>query len=372
MSKSLIPEQYFTTNKYLQEAIYSLILNNPDCVLEPCVGRGDLVQYLQSKMDCKIECFELDNTIEKFVIPETCITFTDFLTYSHKKYYPTIVGNPSYNKAIPFIERCFNLLQDRGELIFIVPFSFFNDSYSKTILQKLYKKGRITHFLYPRNRNLFPEIEIDPIVFRYFKQKDWSNEIWYNGYKRYAYLINGGLQITSSPLYTSKVPKISSMFDFYEGCECGYNTIFNHPILGNVYMMNASGDLNSFIHITKFPTENKDINTYLEKYKSTLEKRKDWKEWFEWVNDDNVKVMQTRVGSACIYIRKDTKLSKIAFKGYVNYFDKNLIMLLPKNKKISIKDTVYHFNSPRFISNFRMGDRYKVDTLKFMNSLYLI
>ena len=152
MSKSLIPEQYFTTNKYMQEAIYSLILNNPDSILEPCVGRGDLVQYLHSKIECKIECFEIDETIEKFVIPKSSIKFTNFLTHPHKTYYTTIVGNPPYNKALEFIECCFNLLKDNGELIFVVPFSFFNDPVSKNILQKLYKKGRITHFLYPRKK----------------------------------------------------------------------------------------------------------------------------------------------------------------------------------------------------------------------------
>ena len=372
MSKSLVPEQYFTTNEYLQEAIYSLILNNPNRILEPCVGRGDLVQYLQSKIECKMECFEIDETIKKFVIPKSSITFTDFLTYPHKTYYKTIVANPPYNKAIQFIERCFNLLQDNGELIFIVPFSFFNGRTSKNILQNLYKKGRITHFLYPRKTTLFTDIEIDPIVFRYFKQRDWSNEIWYNGYRRYAYLINGFLQLTSSPLSTSKNPTISSLFNFYEGCGCGYKYIFNHPILGNVYMMNSNEDLIPYIHITEFPTKNKVLNNYLENYKSQLEKRKDWKEWFEWMNDDNIKIMKSRVGSACIYIRKDTNCSKIAFKGYVNYFEKDLIMLLPKNKKISLKDAVFHFNSSHFISNFRRGDRYKVDTLDFMNSLYSI
>ena len=43
--------QYFTTNETLQEKVCSFILNKPKCVLEPCVGKGHLVNYIQGKME---------------------------------------------------------------------------------------------------------------------------------------------------------------------------------------------------------------------------------------------------------------------------------------------------------------------------------
>ena len=41
--------QYFTTNNILKEKIYEFILNNPSNILEPCVGRGDLVMFIKDK-----------------------------------------------------------------------------------------------------------------------------------------------------------------------------------------------------------------------------------------------------------------------------------------------------------------------------------
>ena len=41
--------QYFTKNKILQKKVYELILNNPKLILEPSVGRGDLVKFILNK-----------------------------------------------------------------------------------------------------------------------------------------------------------------------------------------------------------------------------------------------------------------------------------------------------------------------------------
>ena len=70
--------QYFTTNALLQDVMYNFIFNNPERILEPCVGRGHLVQYVQSKTPIHFDCYELDDTLS-FVIPKKDITFCDFL-----------------------------------------------------------------------------------------------------------------------------------------------------------------------------------------------------------------------------------------------------------------------------------------------------
>ena len=43
--------QYFTTNNILQEKVFQFILNNPENILEPSVGQGDLVKFVQDKRD---------------------------------------------------------------------------------------------------------------------------------------------------------------------------------------------------------------------------------------------------------------------------------------------------------------------------------
>lgn len=48
MSKNKLG-QYFTKNLQLKNKVYDFILNNPTTILEPSVGRGDLVDYVLSK-----------------------------------------------------------------------------------------------------------------------------------------------------------------------------------------------------------------------------------------------------------------------------------------------------------------------------------
>jgi hypothetical protein len=56
--------QYFTTNSSLQECVYKFILNHPICILEPSVGQGDLVSYIQSKIqNVEFDMYEIDRKI---------------------------------------------------------------------------------------------------------------------------------------------------------------------------------------------------------------------------------------------------------------------------------------------------------------------
>ena len=40
--------QYFTSNPILKQCVCDFVLNNPERVLEPSVGRGDLVDSIQN------------------------------------------------------------------------------------------------------------------------------------------------------------------------------------------------------------------------------------------------------------------------------------------------------------------------------------
>ena len=57
--------QYFTKNIILKEQLYNFILNKPKNILEPSIGRGDLIDYIQSKnIDLNFDMYEIDNTIK--------------------------------------------------------------------------------------------------------------------------------------------------------------------------------------------------------------------------------------------------------------------------------------------------------------------
>ena len=93
--------QYFTTNNKLKETVFEFILNNPNNILEPSIGRGNLVQFIMSKMsNITFDMYEIDNTIEILEnIQKDNIIYGDFTKQIISKSYKTIIGNPPYIKT---------------------------------------------------------------------------------------------------------------------------------------------------------------------------------------------------------------------------------------------------------------------------------
>lgn len=167
--------QYFTTNIKLQEKIFEFILNSPSNILEPCIGRGDLIKYIRTKIPkIKFDMYEIDKEIKLLDNIENVI-YGDFLKQIIKTEYDTIIGNPPYVKSkngnlyIFFIEKCFNILKLNGELIFIVPSDFFKLTSSFKLLNIMMNNGTFTHIYHPHTEKLFKNASIDVILFRYCK-----------------------------------------------------------------------------------------------------------------------------------------------------------------------------------------------------------
>ena len=174
MTKQYILGQYFTTSTELQEKVYSFILNKPSLILEPSMGRGDLINYVSERDNSiKFDAYEIDNTINilnKYISRDKVI-FGDFLEQSIQTKYKTIIGNPPYanNLHIHFIYRCYDLLEIGGELVFIVPTNFFTDTRTSSLLDSMIRNGSFTHIYHPNNTDLFEGASVDVVVFRYCK-----------------------------------------------------------------------------------------------------------------------------------------------------------------------------------------------------------
>ena len=78
--------------------------------------------------------YEIDPSIQ--LLPDIdelrpLIKYEDFLQSNVNKKYVTIIGNPPYvrtkkgNLYLDFIKKCYGLLKEKGELVFIVPSDFF-------------------------------------------------------------------------------------------------------------------------------------------------------------------------------------------------------------------------------------------------------
>lgn len=364
--------QYFTKNPLLQNQVFDFILNSPDKILEPCVGRGDLVAFIANKMsEIELAMFEIDESLSTLPhINREQIRYCDFLKTNIEEKYDTVVGNPPYvrtktgNLYIDFIAKCFDLLNTRGELIFIVPSDFFKLTSSSKVITRMMSVGTFTHIYHPHNENMFENASIDILVFRYCKDNNLSNETLYNDVKMQLKHNNGLITFHQEEIKNYK--NMEDIFKICVGLVSGKEEVYKNQILGNIEVLNDESRVDTYIFVEKFPTENIELNAHLLKNKELLLSRAikkfTEKNWFEWGAPRNLSTMRDNMGKSCIYVNTLTRKETVAFVGKVQYFGGGLLMLLP-GKDISaeqLKETVNYLNSSEFKKNFTFSGRFKI------------
>ena len=369
--------QYFTTDNGLKEKLYSFILNKPECILEPSIGQGDLITYITSKIPNIIfDMYEIDTNIKLLDnVKKEKIIYNDFMKESIKILYKTIIGNPPYirtkkgNLYIDFTEKCYNLLEENGELIFIVPSDFLKLTSSSELLNNMMKNGTFTHIYHPHNEKLFENASIDIIIFRYCKNNLLEKKVLYNDEIRY--ITNSDGLITFSNTENKNTMMFKDYFDIYVGIISGKDEVYKNKELGNIEVLNGENKLDKYICIEKFPTENEQINKYLLNHKKILIERRIKKfnenNWFEWGALRNFKTINKNIGEECIYIYNLTRKKNIAFLGKINYFGGSLLMIKPK-KECNLNKIIYYLNSEEFKENFIFSERFKIGHRQLSNS----
>jgi len=367
--------QYFTTVFSLKTSLYTFILNKPENILEPSIGRGDLIEFVQEKMpEVIIDMYEIDPSI-KFLktIDRSKITFGDFLKQNILKTYQTIIGNPPYvkkshgNLYIEFIEKCYNLLAENGELIFIVPSDLFNLSHARRLLNNMMDSGVFTHIFHPHNEKLFENASIDVLIFRYCKNKYLPKTTLHNGDIKYIINSSGYITFVDEILETTK---ISNYFDVYVGLVSGKDSVFRNETIHNMRILTAENTYSNYIYIEKFPSDNLIIDEYLLRNKQSLLDRKirnfNESNWFEFGAPRNIKTIREFLNSPCIYMYNLTRKNKISFAGRVDYFGGNLIMLKPKQEYSD--GLLDYFNSDEFKNKFIFSGRFKIGHNQLLNA----
>jgi adenine-specific DNA-methyltransferase len=366
-----MPGQYFTKSKLLQEKVYSFILNKPNEILEPSVGRGDLVQYVNCRSsNIKFDMYEIDDKIKDFLVDKKEIKFGDFLVQKIDKKYITIIGNPPYvrtkkgNLYIDFIKKCYSLLEDNGELIFIIPSDFFKLTCTAKILVNMLNDGAFTHIFHPHNENLFEGATIDIIIIRYCKNKTLEKKVNYNDKLMYILNNDGFVTFSEDNIKKNNIKRVSDYFDVYVGFVTGRDDVFQNDCLGNINVLWSRNKIKKFILINKFPSQDKKINQYLLKNKDKLINRKIRKfnenNWYQWGGLRNIACVEKNKNKPCIYLRNMSRSSEIAFEGTVDYFGPGLFMLLPKNSNVNLSDATKYFNTQKFKQDFIYSGRFKI------------
>ena len=368
--------QYFTKNEGLKSKVLEMIMNKPDIILEPSVGQGDLIQIVHNNNNkIQFDMYEIDTKIKMLDgIPKNVI-YGDFIEVDVKKKYKTIIGNPPFvrtktgNLYIDFIRKCYNLLENNGELIFIIPSDFFKLTCASKLLNNMISNGTFTHIYHPHNEKLFENASIDVIVFRYCKNNELTKQVLYNN--ELLYIINNDGLITFNKNNNSSNVSFKDYFDIYVGLVSGKESIYKNKEHGNIEVLNGENKLNKYIFVENFPSDNEKINTYLLSYKDELISRKirkfNEKNWFEWGAPRNIKTIRENIGKECIYIYNRTRQKDIAFKDKVKYFGGSLIILIPK-KKINLDCILLYLNSDEFKSNFMFSGRFKIGHRQICNS----
>lgn len=375
MTSSKEKGQYFTTNTELQNKVIQFIRNNPKIILEPSVGRGDLVFATRQKLEVAFDMYEIDPFID-FIINDKYINIGDFLKQDIRRKYTTIIGNPPYvrtqkgNLYIDFIQKCVNLLEPNGELIFIVPSDFLKLTSASKLLNHMLSLGTFTDIYHPHNENLFENAAIDVIVFRYCLNKNLPQKVVYNDTELFINNCNG--LITFSENNQQELPIINDLFDAYVGLVTGKEEIYKNKLLGNISLLNDLDRTEKYILIKQFPCDNPEINQYLLSHKETLLNRKikkfNQKNWFEWGAPRNIKIMEDYKNQDCIYVRTMTRNQNVAFLGTIDYFGGGLIMLKPKKENINLSNVLDYLNSDTFKKNFMYSGRFKIGQRQILNS----
>lgn len=378
MSKEL--GQYFTTNAELKAQVSNFILNNPDCILEPSIGQGDLVAHVQKiNPSIKFDMYEIDRRIPLLKgIAKKDVVYADFMQQPITKTYKTIIGNPPYirtssgNLYIDFVKKCYELLEPNGELIFIVPSDFLKLTSAAPVLNTMMSTGTFTHIYHPHNEKLFENASIDVIVFRYCKGL-MLNQVMYNSKLLYIINTNGLITFSETPPSSTGV-LLEDYFDVYVGLVTGKEEVYKHAELGNIEVLNGEDKRDKYIYIEQFPSDNPQINAHLLKHKPELLERKirkfNEKNWFEWGAPRNISAMRENIGKECIYVYNLTRKTEVAFNGTVQYFGGGLLMLIPKKNFLNkglLDKVVQYLNSDEFKSNYMFSGRFKIGHRQLCN-----
>jgi len=369
--------QYFTTNNKLKEKVFEFILNNPSNILEPSIGQGDLITFIKEKLpSARFDMYEIDTKIKLLdKIDKDKVIYGDFMKKKITKNYKTIVGNPPYvrtkkgNLYIDFTEKCYNLLDNNGELIFIVPSDFFKLTSASKLLNIMMTNGTFTHIFHPHNEKMFEGCSIDVIIFRYCKNNSIEKKALYN--EKLLHITNSNGLITFGEEDKKNNVLFQEYFDIYVGLVSGKEEVYKNEELGNIEVLNGENKLDKYIYIEQYPCENERINKHLLDYKKELIERGirkfNEKNWFEWGAPRNITSIKANLNDECIYIYNLTRKINIAFVGKVNYFGGGLIMLKPK-KACNLNNIVSYLNSNIFKDNFMFSGRFKIGHRQISNS----
>lgn len=336
--------QVFTPSHIVRQMI--ALCQNHNTVLEPSCGDGAFFEQLFDFFP-HVTGIEFDTK----VCPLNALNM-DFFDYPITQKFDTIIGNPPYvkyknintttkEKLLPsiksgifderanlyffFIEKCARHLNDKGEMIFIVPRDFLKASSAVNLNRILKQEGTITHLYDLGDENIFPGFSPNCVIFRWEKG-NYTAKTQIKNEEFNFQEINGQLCFTKKHYPVA----FSDLFFVKVGAVSGDDSVFVHD----------SGETEMVFSRTRKTKKTKTViyNTatnYLLTYKEQLLKRKirvfNEKNWFHWGRN------YFESDKPRIYVNVKTRQNNPFFTHECKAYDGSLLAIFPK-KDVSIEN----------------------------------
>lgn len=357
--------QVFTPDSFVLKMLD--LRQNKGSILEPSVGAGAFWQHIKDEADST--GVEID--------PTWCpadVVNEDFFVFDEDKKYDTIIGNPPYvgykdifdstrsilselypsrskktNLYIFFIEKCLQLLEDGGEIIFITPIDFLKQTSSKKLNTLLYEQGTITHFYDYSDQKVFKGFSPTVAIWRFQKDDYSRSTITDKGSKTFT--CKDGL--ISFIEYDNAI-SLGDYFDVKVGGVSGMDKIFAHPDGNEEFVCSftrTTGHTKTYYHDK--------VDDYIRENKKDLMNRKIKKfnegNWWRWGRE------QYSSDKPRIYVNCKTRKDKPFFLHDCTNYDGSVLAIIPKENwdKERLENIVVQLNSLDWGSmGFKQGKRY--------------
>lgn len=318
--------QVFTPQKIVEKML-SLRKNNGR-TLEPSCGNGAFSNLIK-------ECVAIE--YDKRVAPSYAKVM-DFFDYSIEEKFDTIIGNPPYvrfqdintetkekldmslfdersNLYLFFIHKCVKHLNDKGELIFIVPRELLKATSACKLNGFLLENGTITDIIDLGDQPIFKNACPNTIIFRYEK----GNLLHQTNDGRNFKVLNGQIVFTQqsyivpfNKLFFVKVGAVSGADKYFESKEGNLDFVCSKT--------NKTGETKKMFYET--------YDKSLEQHKEQLIKRKiknfTEENWWSWGRKYFVSDKER------IYVNQKTRNEKPFFYNECKAYDGSVLAIFPK------------------------------------------
>jgi adenine-specific DNA-methyltransferase len=317
----------------------------------------------------------LDDTLAFSKHPNVIVG--DFLKEEFQELFTTIVGNPPFVKTagknlfLQFIDRCVELLQPNGELVFIVPSDVFYMTSGQVLMKKMWGNGTFTHVFKPNDERLFENASVDVVVFRY-QLGNFERRMTFNGEPRFAHNHSNIITFHDHPQNDS-TKSFQELFDVYVGFVSGADAILKND-LGTIPLIHSKNSSKNYLMIDNWNDATDAQQTYLNMHKQRLLDRKirkfDEQNWWQFGLLRNKRHIDATRGKPCIYIKTITRHEEIAWVGKVGYFGGSLLCMIP-TKEIDLESIVTYLNGAAFRSQWTSSGRFRITHRVLSNTVAL-